>query len=101
MWTRQGLDAADRDSLTAVKGFGQSCHTPEAFSGIVQIIARYEETPGEGIVEAVMAGGDNAARASLVAQVLTAYNGADDSLNRWFSQLVAADRIRSLLDFIS
>jgi len=100
MWALQGLDAADRESLSAVAGFGQSCHTPEAFSGVVQIIARYEDNPGEGIVEAVMAGGDNAARAAIVAQVLAAWNGADDAVNGWFDQLVRADRIRSLLDLI-
>jgi len=100
MWAIQGLEAAERDSLSAVAGFGQSCHTPEAFSGVVQIIARYEGNPGEGIVEAVMAGGDNAARASIVAQVLTAWNGADEAVNNWFDQLKKADRIRSLMDLI-
>ncbi len=100
IWARQGLGAVDRESLDAVSGFGLSCHTPEAFSGVNQIIARYEGNPGEGIVEAVMAGGDNAARASIVAQVLTAWNGADEAVNNWFAQLKEVDRIRSLIDLI-
>lgn len=100
-WADQGLSAADQDSLEAVSRFGQSCHTNEAFSGVVQIIARYENDPGQGIVEAVMAGGDNAARASLVAQVLTAYNGADASIEKWFEELVQKDLITQYLDRIS
>jgi ADP-ribosylglycohydrolase len=100
MWALQGLDAAGRDSLEAVAGFGQSCHTPEAFAGVVQIIARYEQSPGEGIVQAVMAGGDNAARASLVGQVLAAYKGADEAVNLWFDGLVEKNRILDLLDQI-
>lgn len=100
MWTLQGLSAADRDSLDAVKRFGQSCHTNEAFSGVVQIIAKYENDPGTGIVEAVMAGGDNAARAGVVAMVLAAYNGMDAAMETWFDELVQKDRILELLDRI-
>lgn len=97
MWGLQGLKAAEKESVAAVAGFGQACSTPEAFSGVVQIIARYETNPGQGVVEAVMAGGDNAARASLVAQVLAAYNGADDALESWYNGLVKKERINSLL----
>lgn len=97
MWAQQGLAAAHKDTTAAVADFGQSCHTPEAFSGVVQIIARYQEQPGEGIVAAVMAGGDNAARASLVAQVLAAYNGADEQVNQWVDGLVQRDHILTLL----
>jgi ADP-ribosylglycohydrolase len=100
MWALQGLDAAGKDSLAAVAGFGQSCHTTEAFAGVVQIIARYEQSPGEGIVQAVMAGGDNAARASLVGQVLAAYNGTDEAVDSWFEGLVEKERILGLLDQI-
>ncbi|WDP92489.1 MAG: ADP-ribosylglycohydrolase family protein [Desulfobacter sp.] len=101
MWAIQGLDAADKESIAAVAGFGQSCHTPEAFGGVVQIIARYERQPGEGIVQAVMAGGDNAARASLVGQVLAAYNGADDAVNNWFDGLVKKELVLELLNKIA
>jgi ADP-ribosylglycohydrolase len=100
MWALQGLDAADQDTLTAVTRFGQSCHTSEVFSGVVQIIANYETDPGRAVIEAVMAGGDNAARAVLVAQVLVAYNGMDEHTERWFGDLVEKKRIQALLDRI-
>jgi ADP-ribosylglycohydrolase len=97
LWVAQGLKASDRESLEAVKGFGQSCHTPEAFSGVVQLIARYEDNLSQAVIQAVMAGGDNAARASLVAQVLAAYQGLDPLTSKWFDDLAEADRINRLL----
>ncbi|MCG8633308.1 MAG: ADP-ribosylglycohydrolase family protein [Desulfobacterales bacterium] len=100
MWALQGLAAADRDSLDAVMQFGQSCHTGEVFSGVVQIIAKYETDPGGAVIEAVMAGGDNAARAGLVAQVLAAYAGMDDHMERWFDGLIEKERVQDLLDRI-
>jgi len=98
MWVDQGLKAAGEDSLSAVLRFGQSCHTPEALPGVVQIVAKYEDNLSEALVQAVMAGGDNAARASLVAQVLGAYQGMDDQARVWFNGLGRADHISGLLE---
>ncbi len=98
MWVDQGLAAAGDDSVTAVLRFGQSCHTQEAFPGVVQIIATYEENLSEALIQSVMAGGDNAARASLVAQVLAAWQGLDDLTLGWFNGLAQADRISALLE---
>jgi ADP-ribosylglycohydrolase len=100
MWTSQGLDAVDQDSLNAVKRFGQSCHTSEVLSGAVQIIASHEKDLGGALVASVMAGGDNAARAAVVAQVLAAYNGLDGQTAGWFNGVVRKDEINSLLDRI-
>ena len=98
MWVDQGLKAAEQDSLSAVLRFGQSCHTPEALPGVVQIIAKYEENLSEALIQSVMAGGDNAARASLVAQVLAAWQGMDGMTRGWFEDLVLADHIAGLLE---
>lgn len=98
MWVDQGLAAAGEDSLSAVLRFGQSCHTPEALPGVVQIIAKYEGSLSEALIQSVMAGGDNAARAGLVAQVLAAWQGMDDQTREWFNGLVRADRILGLLE---
>lgn len=97
MWVTQGLKAVSEESLDAVLRFGQSCHTPEALPGVVQIIARYEKNLAEGIIQAVMAGGDNAARAGMVAQVLAAYNGIDDQTKGWFEELVQARDITEMV----
>ena len=100
MWISQGLGAVDQDSLSAVKRFGQSCHTSEVLSGAVQIIASHEKDLGGALVASVMAGGDNAARAAVVAQVLAAYNGLDGKTAAWFDGLVRKDEINSLLNRI-
>ena len=100
MWVDQGLKAASGETVEAVLRFGQSCHTPEALPGVVQIIARYEKDLSGGIVQSVMAGGDNAARASQVAQVLAAYNGMDDQTTEWFEGLVRARSISEMLSSV-
>ncbi|HCY88488.1 MAG TPA: ADP-ribosylglycohydrolase family protein, partial [Desulfobacteraceae bacterium] len=100
MWTTQGLGAVEQDSVSAVMRFGQSCHTSEVLSGAVQIIASHEQDLGGALVASVMAGGDNAARAAVVAQVLAAYNGLDGQTAAWFDGLVRKDDIDKLLDRI-
>ncbi|WP_022665714.1 ADP-ribosylglycohydrolase family protein [Desulfospira joergensenii] len=100
-WTRQGLEAAAEDSVTAVGRLGQSCHTGDAFAGIIQIIARYEENLSQGIVAAVMAGGDNAARASLVAMILASARGMDTKTREWFQGLEQKETILQCLDRLS
>lgn len=100
-WVRQGLDAAVEDSVAAVQRLGQSCHTEEAFSGIIQIIARYEQDLSKGIVAAVMAGGDNAARASLAAMILAASRGMDAQTLAWFQELEQKEIILQCLDRLS
>ena len=74
-WVDAGMKSAALDSVSAIKGFGQSCHTPEAFPGIIHLIAKYEDDLKEALVQAVMAGGDSAARAMIVGMVLGAHLG--------------------------
>ena len=100
-WTRQGLDAAGEDSVEAVGRLGQSCHTEDAFAGIVQIIAKYEEDLSKGTVAAVMAGGDNAARASLVAMILAAARGMDEESQEWFQELAQKETVLQCLERLS
>lgn len=100
MWVMQGLNAADQDSVSAVMRFGQSCGTAEVLSGAVQIIAAHEQDLGDALVASVMAGGDNAARALVVAQVLAAYGGMDPAAAGWFDALVRRDEINALIDRI-
>ncbi len=99
-WTRQGIEARDAESVPAVIRLGQSCHTADAFPGIIQIVSKYEGDLAQGVVQAVMAGGDNAARASLVALILTAYQGLDTKTREWFQGLGQKQTISQLLDRI-
>ena len=88
------------ESVAAIGGFGQSCHTPDAFPGVIHLVAKYETELMEALVQAVMAGGDNAARGMLVAMVLGAYLGEDYLPERWLTELKKAEEIRNLLDQI-
>ena len=74
-WVESGLASREENSLAAIRRFGQSCHTPQALPGVVHLIAKYENNLKEALVEAVMAGGDNAARAMTVGMVLGAWQG--------------------------
>lgn len=100
-WTSQGIEARDEESVPAVIRFGQSCHTTDAFPGIIQIIAKYEGDLAQGVVQAVMAGGDNAARASTTAMILAAYQGMDSKTREWFQGLKKKEAISQFLDKIT
>lgn len=101
LWTRQGIEARDEESVPAVIRFGQSCHTTDAFPGIIQIIAKYEGDLAQGVMQAVMAGGDNAARASITAMILAAHQGVDSKTREWFQGLMKNETISQFLDKIS
>jgi len=80
-WVDTALNEAETDSVKAVAGFGQSCHTLHAFPSVVQIIAKYQDDMRQALIQNVMAGGDSAARGMLIGMVLGAYNG--DMSEEW------------------
>ena len=69
-WVKEGVASKETQSLSAVARFGQSCHVTEALPGVVHLIAKHEENLKEALVEAVMAGGDSAARGMAIGMVL-------------------------------
>ena len=75
-WVKTGLQTAGDDSVQSIIRFGQSCHTPEAFPGVIHLIAKYESDLKEALIQSVMAGGDSAARGMMVGMVLGAHSGA-------------------------
>jgi ADP-ribosylglycohydrolase len=97
-WVQAGLESKDKDSVSAISRFGQSCHTGEAFPGVVQLIARYENDLKEGLIQSVMAGGDNAARGMMVGMVLGAHLGMESLPAEWCDALKKKDRILTLLE---
>jgi ADP-ribosylglycohydrolase len=99
-WVEAGVRSTGRESTPAIREFGQSCHVAQAFPGVVHLIAKYENDLKEGLVQAVMAGGDNAARAMAVGMVLGARLGWNAIPSDWLSALKKKDEIRNLLDAI-
>jgi ADP-ribosylglycohydrolase len=97
-WVRAGMESKGQDSVSVISQFGQSCHTREAFPGVVHLIAKYEEDLKEALIQAVMAGGDSAARGMLVGMVLGAHLGHDNIPKYWLFQLEKREEISALLD---
>jgi ADP-ribosylglycohydrolase len=100
-WVEKGTESRGKESAEVIKAFGQSCHTPEAFPGVIHLIARYEDDLKEALVQAVMAGGDSAARGMLAGMVLGAYHGMKAIPEDWLKGLVRRQEIETLLDRIS
>ncbi|MEW6664627.1 MAG: ADP-ribosylglycohydrolase family protein [Thermodesulfobacteriota bacterium] len=100
-WIQEGIRSKDEESVAAVGRFGQSCHVDEAFPGVVHLITRYEEDLKEGLIQAVMAGGDNAGRAMIVGMVLGAYLGQESLPVEWMEDLKKAEEIRRYLEKLS
>jgi len=99
-WVESGLNSRESDSIETIVGFGQSCHTPEAFPGIIHLISRWENNLEEALIQSVMAGGDSAARGMLVGMVLGAHLGKDAIPREWIGGIKQAGRIQNLLDAI-
>jgi ADP-ribosylglycohydrolase len=96
-WVEDGLASMAMESVPAIGQFGQSCHTPDAFPGVVHLLARYESDLREALVQAVMAGGDSAARGMAVGMILGAHLGPKSMPEEWISGLAKADEIKKLL----
>jgi len=98
MWVQQGIAAKDQNPVDAIGRFGQACSTSEVFPGIIQLISKYEDTLSGALVQAIMAGGENAARARIIAMILAAYQGLDNETQQWFQGLQKKQAIDELLD---
>ena len=100
-WVQEGLESKDRESVAAIGSFGQSCHTPVAFPGVIHLIAKYEKDLKEALVQAVMAGGDNAARGLAVGMILGAHLGNEHLPEEWVTDLKKGGEIKNLLHQIA
>jgi ADP-ribosylglycohydrolase len=97
-WVKEGIESAREDSVSTIARFGQTCHTDEAFPGVVHLIAKYERDLEEALVQAVMAGGDSAARGLMVGMVLGAHLGDQGLVKEWVSDLKRGPHILKLLE---
>ena len=100
-WVKEGIAHKGEEGVAGVGRLGQSCHTPEAFPSVIQLIARYESDLQEALVQNVMAGGDSAARGMTVGMLLGAHLGEAAIPAHWLAELERAEEIRNLLDKLS
>ena len=99
-WVAEGLDSINMDSVAAIGSFGQSCHTSDAFPGVIHLIAKYENDLREGLIQSVMAGGDSAARGMAVGMILGAYLGEEHLPEPWITELKKGKEIQNHLSQI-
>jgi ADP-ribosylglycohydrolase len=99
-WVAEGLESKSMDSISAIGSFGQSCHTSDAFPGVIHLIAKYENDLREGLIQSVMAGGDNAARGMAVGMILGAYLGEEHLPEPWVTELKKGKEIQDLFSQI-
>lgn len=100
-WTVKGMASSRGDTVATIKTYGQSCHIPDAFPGVIHLLSRYEDNLKEALVQCVMAGGDSAGRGMLVGMVLGAYLGMDAIPPEWIAGLKKGREIEMLIDRIS
>jgi len=97
-WVSEGLRSYAVDTRDAIKQFGQACDVSAGFSGVVHLIAKYQDHPREGLIENVMAGGDSAARGLIAGMVFGAFSGMDAIAPEWLSDLNCAGTIERCLE---
>ena len=96
-WVKKGIESRTSDTIAAVKRFGQMCEIGAAFPGVIHLVARYEDNLQQALIENVMAGGDSAARGMITGMLLGAFHGIEAIPESWLTQLVAREKIISLL----
>ncbi|MFP4474815.1 MAG: ADP-ribosylglycohydrolase family protein [Desulfatibacillaceae bacterium] len=97
-WFDKGMETLEDDTKGVIKRFGSSCHTPDAFPGVVHVIGRWRDDFKEALIQNTMAGGDSAARGMLAGMVLGAHNGMEKIPDSWVNGLAQKDRILDLVD---
>ena len=85
----------------ATQRFGQSCPLPKSFPSAVHTALRHGDDFRAAILAAIGAGGDNAARCSVLGAWLGAAGGLAAVPADWREKLTARERIQSALDRLS
>lgn len=99
-WVEDGIKSAEKDTRQAMLDLGQMCEIQAAFPCVIHLIAKYENSLKEGLIENAMAGGDSAGRGLTVGMVLGAHLGIDAIPPKWLSDLKAYREIVDLMDRI-
>ncbi|MYL83137.1 ADP-ribosylglycohydrolase family protein [Desulfovibrio aerotolerans] len=100
-WLEMGLASADQDTVTAIAGFGQTCHIGEAMPGVIHLIARHGWDLSACLRENVMAGGDSAARGMLAGLIVGATVGLEGLPVAWMEGLAAKAAIEGDLQALA
>jgi ADP-ribosylglycohydrolase len=96
---RQRVEAVrNLDAAQAASELGLACPAPQALPVVLMLLERFGDDFESALIENVMAGGDNAARALALGMVLGAKLGKAAIPERWLRDLAAASRVSAFLD---
>jgi ADP-ribosylglycohydrolase len=95
---RAGLSSTSLSTREAAERFGQGCGVSSALPLAVHMVAKYEGSLHDALIENVAAGGDSAARGMVVGMILGAFHGRDAIPDGWLSELRAYTEISTLLE---
>lgn len=90
---KTALDSEDH--LKVAKRFGLTCHTPEAFPLTLYYLLRNPSDLPTSLSENALAGGDNSARAIIIAVLLTARNGWSTTMEKHWQALTQHEQLKS------
>lgn len=85
----------------AAMELGLACPAPQALPTLLMLLEHCGDNFENAVIENVMAGGDNAARALAVGMILGAKFGKDGIPDRWLQGLEAAPRVEKFLSTLS
>lgn len=85
------------DHLKVAAEFGLTCHNPEAFPLTLYYLLRNPTDLSAALSENALAGGDNAARAIIIAILIAAVQGWDNSLDSHWESLTQHQELNALL----
>lgn len=89
--------ASEKSDDAALMNHGLSCHTEEAFPGILHLLLRYPDEPATALIANATAGGDSAARGMILGLVYGAKFPLTVLPPAWVSGLNARSEVADLI----
>ena len=92
-----GVKSRKDDTGKTIQSLGQMCSIHAALPSAIHLVAKYEDSFRDAMVENIMAGGDSSARGVLAAFFIGAYLGRESIPEHWCSDMTAFSEITSLM----
>ena len=80
----KGLNSKDEDSFKAIREFGPACDIEGGFSGVIHLLAKYDNLK-EMIINNSKAGGDSSARAMIATTIFMANKSINELPKEWLN----------------
>jgi len=81
-YIQAGIDSKELDTREAIATFGPACPTDSAFPSTIHILFKYDDFK-EALIQNAKAGGDSAARAMVIAYLMTAQQSIEIVPKAW------------------